>query len=157
MKHFIAGLVILAALGGCAGGRNYLPATSRAYTMDQDEITVRAILLAQASAWNRGDIASFMQGYWPDDRLRFASGGTVTRGWQAISDRYHERYKDKETMGTLSFSELEFDRISRTAIIVHGAWMLERTSDAPSGLFTLVFRKLDDGWVIVSDTTTSAQ
>ena len=46
--------------------------------------------------------------------------------------------------------------LSPDAAIAHGAWLLERVSDRPSGLYTLVLRKIDGEWLIVSDTTTSA-
>ena len=59
-------------------------------------------------------------------------------------------------MGDLSFSELEVKMLSDDAAVVHGAWALARAEDNPSGLFTLVFREMDGGWKIVSDTTTSA-
>ena len=157
MKRLLIGLAVLAVLGGCAGGTNFLPMSSSAYTMNRDEITIRAILVAQDGAWNRGDIDGFMQGYWQDENLRFASGGTVTRGWQATLDRYHARYGDRDAMGTLTTSDLEISALARDAAIVHGAWALERKADDLSGLFTLIFRKIDGEWMIVSDTTTSAQ
>ncbi len=156
MRHILASLSALALLGGCASGSNWFPASSSSYTIDMEEISIRAILTAQAASWNRGDIDGFMQGYWQDEALRFASGGTVTRGWQATSDRYHARYSDKASMGQLSFRELEVEQLSKTAALVHGAWELQRDNDAPSGLFTLLFRKIDGEWMIVSDTTTSA-
>ena len=97
-----------------------------------------------------------MQGYWVSDDLRFASGGTVTRGWQATSDRYHSNYSDRTLMGELTFDGLEVNMLSDDAAVVHGAWALQRENDRPSGLFTLVFQELDGEWKIVSDTTTSA-
>ena len=156
MKQLLTGLAALAVLGGCAGGTNFLPMSSSAYTMNRDEITIRAVLVAQEGAWNRGEIDGFMQGYWHDETLRFASGGTVTRGWQATLDRYHAGYNDRDAMGVLTMSELEISVLSRDAAIVHGAWALARKSDDLSGLFTLIFRKIDGEWMIVSDTTTSA-
>jgi len=117
---------------------------------------VRAVLTAQQEAWNRGDIDAFMEGYWKSEQLRFASGGDVTLGWQATIDRYKARYTDRTAMGDLLFSDLEVQALSKTAAIVHGRWALQRASDRPSGLFTLVLRDIGGGWVIVSDTTTSA-
>lgn len=117
---------------------------------------IRSVLMQQQRAWNRGDIDAFMQGYWRSVDLRFASGGQVTRGWQQTSDRYHARYSDRAKMGTLNFNDLEIRLLAPDAAIVHGQWKLERAEDAPSGLFTLVFRKFGDDWRIISDTTTSA-
>ncbi|MEJ0049277.1 MAG: hypothetical protein WDN04_26590 [Rhodospirillales bacterium] len=64
---------------------------------------IRSVLIAQAAAWNRGDIDAFMQGYRKSDELRFASGDTVTYGWQQTRDRYLQRYPDRAAMGTLIF------------------------------------------------------
>ena len=121
-----------------------------------DEDRIRTVLSAQQDAWNAGDIDGFMQGYWQSPELRFASGGNVTRGWQATRDRYHANYSDRSLMGTLSFENIETLVLSDDAAIVHGAWALQRASDRPSGLFTLIFREIDGDWKIVSDTTTSA-
>ncbi|MEM9846148.1 MAG: DUF4440 domain-containing protein [Pseudomonadota bacterium] len=136
-------------LGACTT----LPAPSP--TDESDAIT--AVILDQQAAWNTGDIDAFMSGYAETEDLRFASGGTVTRGWQSTLDRYKARYSNRAIMGELVFSGLEVDQLSNDAAIVHGAWQLERANDQPSGLFTLVMRKLPGGeWRIVSDTTTSA-
>ncbi|MEO1659943.1 MAG: DUF4440 domain-containing protein [Pseudomonadota bacterium] len=121
-----------------------------------EEDRILTVLSTQQAAWNDGDIDGFMQGYWVSPDLRFASGGTVTYGWQATRDRYHQNYADRSIMGQLEFSNLEVDLLDDDAAIVHGAWALERAEDRPSGLFTLVLKDLEGGWKIVSDTTTSA-
>ena len=38
-----------------------------------------------------------------------------------------------------------------------GRWRLERAQDAPSGLFTLLFRRTSAGWRIVHDHTSAAE
>ena len=121
-----------------------------------EEDRIRDILANQQDAWNSGDIDGFMQGYWQSPDLRFASGGNVTRGWQATRDRYHANYSDRSLMGTLTFENVETVLIGDDAAVVHGGWALQRDSDRPSGLFTLIFRQIDGDWKIVSDTTTSA-
>ena len=110
----------------------------------------------QAAAWNSGDIDAFMDGYLRSSELRFASGGTVTRGFEPTLARYKARYNTPEAMGTLSFTELETVLLSEDAAVLHGRWQLTRENDSPSGLFTLVLRKIGGDWQIISDTTTSA-
>lgn len=114
---------------------------------------VVAVMDAQAEAWNRGDIDGFMAGYWRSDKLLFVSGDEVTRGWQTTLDRYKRNYNSREKMGTLRFSDLEIDVISKDAAIVLGSWSLTRAADNPKGKFTLLFRKLDGRWLIVRDHT----
>ena len=154
-KSVLFGLALFGLLPGCTVNLNVndtqLLGSERS---ERDSIT--NVLMAQQDAWNAGDIDAFMAGYWQSPDLRFASGGSVTRGWQATRDRYHARYSDRSIMGMLSFDQLEVVELSDDAAIVHGAWLLTRENDAPSGLFTLVFRKIDGAWLIVSDTTTSA-
>ena len=107
----------------------------------------------QAAAWNRGDIPGFMQGYWRSDNLVFVSGTNVTRGWQPTLDRYLKSYDSREKMGTLSFTGLEINVLSKNSAYVLGNWSLKRANDEPGGKFTLVFRKFKEGWRIVHDHT----
>jgi len=119
---------------------------------------IRAVLAAQATAWNAGDIPGFMAHYWRDPRLRFASGGTVTTGWQETLDRYRARYQPGVNMGRLTFSDVEIELLGDTQALGFGRWRLVLANgEEPNGLFTLHFRRLDSGaWVIVSDHTSSA-
>ncbi len=111
------------------------------------------VMNAQAAAWNRGDVEGYMRGYWNSEKLVFASGDTVTRGWQPTLERYKKSYNSREKMGTLKFSDVQIDLISPDAAVVLGSWALTRASDNPKGKFTLIFRKFSDGWRIVHDHT----
>ncbi|MFI5335553.1 MAG: YybH family protein [Opitutales bacterium] len=121
-----------------------------------DEEAIRAVLAAQAAAWNRGDLDGFMQGYWKSDELRFASGGTITHGWQTTLDRYRAHYPDRAAMGTLTFTLQEVHLLAPDAAVVFGKWELARAKDKPWGLFTLILRKTPDGWKVTADHTSSA-
>lgn len=121
-----------------------------------DAAAIRMVMTEQAAAWNRGDLEAFMKGYWQDEALRFASGGSVTHGWQATLDRYRQRYADRAAMGTLRFTELEIEPLSADAALVFGHWSLTREADQPQGLFTLLFRKTAAGWVITRDHSSAA-
>lgn len=114
---------------------------------------VRAVLDAQAAAWNRGDVEGYMQGYAKSNDTIFISGDTVTRGWQTVLDRYRKNYNTREKMGVLSFSEIEITPVGMDAAVVIGRWQLKRASDAPGGRFTLIFRRTRAGWRIVHDHT----
>ena len=118
---------------------------------------IREILHAQQRAWNRGDIDGFMNGYARSRSTTFVSEDTVTRGWQTVRDRYKKKYSDREKMGTLMFSDLEITRLGSNAAIVVGRWQLKRKIDKPHGRFTLVFRRLAEGWRIVHDHTSAAK
>ncbi len=117
------------------------------------ESDIRAVMNDQSAAWNRGDIEGFMRGYWNSEKLVFVSGPNVTYGWQPTLDRYKKSYDTRSKMGTLTFSDLEINVISKDAAVVLGSWALKRDSDEPKGKFTLIFRKLKEGWRIVHDHT----
>lgn len=118
--------------------------------------SIRLILQTQADAWNRGDLDAFMQTYAPVADLRFASGGSVTYGWQPTLERYRQRYPDRAAMGTLAFSDLAVTELSADAALVFGRWSLTRVKDAPHGLFTLLVRRTPAGWKIFADHTSVA-
>ncbi|HTH38516.1 MAG TPA: nuclear transport factor 2 family protein [Pyrinomonadaceae bacterium] len=117
------------------------------------ENDILAVMTNQATAWNRGDIDSFMQGYWKSEKLVFASGDSVTRGWQPTLDRYKKNYDSKAKMGLLAFTDLEVNVLSKDAAVVLGSWSLKREKDNPKGKFTLIFRRVKEGWRIVHDHT----
>jgi ketosteroid isomerase-like protein len=122
---------------------------------DKNIAAVRAVIEAQAAAWNRGDVAGYMEGYAKEEATTFVSGDTLTRGWQTVHDRYAGRYDTREKMGTLAFSELEFKPLSEFYIMATGRWRLARAADTPHGRFTLIFRRTGAGWRIVHDHTSS--
>jgi uncharacterized protein (TIGR02246 family) len=117
---------------------------------------IRAVLDAQQDAWNRGDIDGFMNGYARSAATVFISEDTVRRGWGTVRERYREKYSDRAKMGTLTFSEIETTLLSPDAAVVLGRWRLERAKDRPHGRFTLIFKRLPEGWRIVHDHTSAA-
>lgn len=99
-----------------------------------------------------------MEHYLKSDELTFSSGGKVTRGWQATLDSYRKRYPDRQAMGQLEFSSLEFRTLGESAALVLGNWLLKRDKQEDvGGNFTLVLQKLDVGWVIVHDHTSRSE
>ncbi|HEX7529980.1 MAG TPA: nuclear transport factor 2 family protein, partial [Pyrinomonadaceae bacterium] len=120
------------------------------------EAAIRAVLDAQRDAWNRGDLAGYMDGYDRSPNTEFVGGDTITRGWQTVLDRYKKNYNSREKMGVLTFSEVEITMLSKDAALVLGRWHLKRAKDEPHGTFSLLFRKTKAGWRIVHDHSSSA-
>ena len=145
-------LAVAAVVVGYQGGGR----APRPRGEDKNVAAVRGVIEAQAAAWNRGDVAGYMEGYAKEDSTTFVSGDTLTRGWQTVLDRYKARYDTREKMGTLAFSELEFKPLSEFYIMATGRWQLTREADTPHGRFTLIFRRTVAGWRIVHDHTSSA-
>lgn len=117
---------------------------------------VRAVLDAQAAAWNRGDIEGYMEGYERSGETVFVSGDNVTRGWQTVLERYKRGYNSREKMGQLAFSDLEIKPLGKDTAVALGRWQLTRANDTPHGRFTLILRRTKQGWRIIHDHTSSA-
>ena len=120
---------------------------------------IEHVLRTQQDAWNHHDLDGFMAGYWNSPDLTFFSGGKQTAGWQATLDRYRTTYASPgHEMGTLEFSGLRIEMLGPDAAFVRGQWHLTMPDGkTPHGLFTLVFRKLPEGWRIVHDHTSAAE
>jgi ketosteroid isomerase-like protein len=118
---------------------------------------IHSILSAQQDAWNRGDIDGFMNGYARSRSTIFVSEDAVRRGWETVRARYKKKYSDRGKMGQLTFSDLEITPVSSDTAVVLGGWKLKRAQDWPHGRFTLIFRRLPEGWRIVHDHTSAAK
>jgi uncharacterized protein (TIGR02246 family) len=115
-----------------------------------DLAAIRAVLDAQAAAWNSGDIDGYMAGYAQSDDTMFV-GTDVTRGWTKVRDRYKAKYDSRAKMGTLVFSDLDLRPLGNDDVIVTGDWKLTRDADTPHGRFTLILHRRPEGWRIVYD------
>lgn len=117
-----------------------------------EEKAIRDVLKAQEIAWNEGNVDGFMEGYWKSDSLMFI-GSPITYGWNATLQRYKKSYPTQEIMGQLDFSFYSFKFIDSESCLVTGKYHLKRTADEPTGMFTLLLRKIDGKWVVVYDHT----
>jgi ketosteroid isomerase-like protein len=117
---------------------------------------IRSVLRMQQGAWNRGDIDGFMNGYARSKSTIFISEDTMRRGWETVRDRYRKKYSDRAKMGVLTFSDLEIVPLSPDSALAFGRWKLQLAKERPHGRFTLIFRRLPEGWRIVHDHTSAA-
>ncbi len=142
-------LLLLVLLAGCGSGQ------IQAQGPSDREAAIRAVLQSQVEAWNHHDLGRFMSGYWNSPELTFFSGATETKGWQPTLERYQSRYQSKgQSMGTLSFSDLNVQMLSDDAAFVRGRFHLVMPDGKqPHGVFTLIFRKFPEGWRIIHDHT----
>jgi ketosteroid isomerase-like protein len=147
-------------LRGIATTAGFVVATATLAASEQSPDALGAIhsvIRAQQAAWNRGDIDGFMNGYARSPSTIFVSEDEVRRGWETVRERYREKYFDSTKMGTLTFSETEITSLSPDAAVVLGRWKLQRSNDQPHGRFTLIFKRLPEGWRIVHDHTSAAK
>ena len=126
-------------------------------TLSREELDMIKVLNAQERAWNKADIEAYLGGYKNSPDLLFMADGRVTRGFDQLLSDYKHNYPTKDSMGVLTFSELEPHVLSDTYGVVLGRYRVERTKKmggTAEGTFSLVFEKTDDGWKIVMAHTT---
>ena len=117
--------------------------------------SIRKVLDDQVTAWNRGDIDTFMTGYDNTPKTTFIGSG-IQHGWENVRKNYHERYSSTERMGKLDFSGIEIEMLGSDYANVVGHFHLARTAQAggeAKGIFTLLFHKTAAGWRIIQDHT----
>jgi len=115
------------------------------------EEQIKLVMKFQESAWNRGDISGFMDGYWNSDSLLFIGSKGPTYGYSKTLTNYLKSYPTPEKMGQLTFGFVKIEILSENQAFVVGTWHLQREEDDLGGHFTLLWRKLDGEWKIVID------
>lgn len=119
-----------------------------------DRRAILLILKRQTDDWNAGHIERFMNSYWISDSLTFVSKTGITYGHKPTLDNYRKRYPNRDSMGTLKIDVLQMDFPSATVAYVIGRWHLTRPKlGYTGGYFTLLWRKINKRWVIISDHT----
>ncbi len=126
-----------------------------AYSQTENKMkaTIQKIMHEQELAWNKGDVDGFMLSYWNNDSLKFIGKNGITYGWKSTLDNYKKSYPDKATMGELNFSIISVEELSTTSCYVIGKWNLKREKGDVGGYYTLLWKKINGKWVIVTDHT----
>ncbi len=122
-----------------------------ALAQTKNEKEILDILNSQTLSWNKGDIDQFMNGYWNNDSLLFIGKSGVTYGYWNTMDNYKKNYNDSSKMGKLFFEILEVKKLSPVYYFVLGKWFLKRSAGDAGGFYTLLFRRINGKWKIVSD------
>jgi uncharacterized protein (TIGR02246 family) len=121
-----------------------------------ERAAVTSVLTRQSEAWNRGDLAAYMEGYARDPKLLFTSGGTIRRGYDEARAAYEKRYgSDRASMGQLVFEILDVQPVGKGGAVVLGRWRLTETPSAGQGVFSVVLERREGRWQIIHDHTSS--
>ena len=118
---------------------------------------IRAMLERSAQDWNRGDLNAFMSDYLRDSTLSYVSGGHVRYGWQALYDRYQQKYFSPGAhRDSLGFSEVHVQPLTLNLAFATARFELHRgDSLVASGPFTLILQRQGPRWLILHDHTSS--
>ncbi|PCI97281.1 MAG: DUF4440 domain-containing protein [Flavobacteriales bacterium] len=117
-----------------------------------EKATIMKVMNAQEQAWNDGNVADFMKGYWKSDSLMFVGKKGLKYGWKTTLDNYKKSYPDKAAMGKLEFEVIKLE-VNGSSAFMLGKWSLIREKDNPNGYFDLYWKKIDGNWVITIDHT----
>jgi uncharacterized protein (TIGR02246 family) len=158
LRPIVTATQLFLSLGALLLGTTLSSALPDPEAQDAPEADVRALLQRQQDAWNGHDLEGFMAGYWKSDGLTFFSGANVTRGWQATLDRYRQHYQGPGAeMGKLEFRNLRMEMLGADAAFARGEYHLAMASGKTQhGIFTLILRRMPEGWRIVHDHTSPA-
>lgn len=121
------------------------------FAQNTDEQTIKNILDHQVIAWNKGDVTSFMEGYWKNDSLVYIGKNGPTYGYQKTLENYKKNYPDSNFMGKLKFTVLSLKQLGANYYFVIGKWELTRKVGNIGGHYTLVFKRIDGQWNIIAD------
>ena len=121
------------------------------FAQNKEEQAIRAILSNQTNAWNKGDLASFMIGYWENDSLVYVGKNGPTYGYATTLNNYQKNYPDTSHMGKLKFELISFKPLNKDHYFVLGKFYLTRTVGNASGYFTLLFKKINGVWKVIAD------
>jgi ketosteroid isomerase-like protein len=122
-----------------------------------DRAAITKILEAQQNNWNQGNVDAFLEGYWHSPDLTFSGSSGIARGWDGVLARYKKNYPDRAAMGQLDFSGLELRFLGKDAALVLGHWHLARAQGDIGGVFSLVWQRFPEGWLIIHDHTSAVE
>ncbi len=146
-KEFMKQLLLICILFGSS---YCLPAQNLS---QDDREAILIVMDHQEQAWNRGDVDAFMEGYWKSDSLVFMGSAGPKYGWDHILQDYKQRYPSRQSMGMLTFYILQLKALNENHAFMIGQWDLRRDGGDIGGFFTLVWKKINGKWLIISDHT----
>ena len=150
VRERVAGVLLLAVLAGCApsAGAPSLP-------LPDPTGEIVAALEASTAAWNRGDLAGFLEPYLDSPETTFVGSGGLLRGKEEIQARYQASYwENGAPEDVLRFENIEVRPLSNEHALAVGRYVLTERDAGPetaSGIFSLVFTRTPDGWKIIHD------
>ena len=139
-------------LGACGRGGADSPAPRHDETID--------VLMESALAWNRGDLAAFMEPYEVTDRVSFAGRDRFISGYDTIEEIYRRNYWGDRAApaDSLSFEIFEVRPLDDGAALMLGRFRLTARTTAEvtsTGIFSLVWVHTEDGWKMTHDHTSA--
>ncbi len=150
MKYIL--VLAFIVLSSCSAAKEKQLSQSQ---IQKDTAAIKAVLQQQAKDWSSASIEAFMEGYDKTSNLLFVGKSGITKGWQQTLNRYKVGYPTKDHTGELTFNILEVQPINAAAYLLVGEFHLKRNVGKADGIFTLVFKKINGAWKVISDHTSA--
>jgi beta-aspartyl-peptidase (threonine type) len=157
----LASVVLSVGVGGCTV-REMPPQGEASVESGQAGVVsdVTEMLQASSASWNAGDLDGFLDDYWESEDLTFSGASGVTRGWEDVRERYERGYwAPGVERDSLRFEDLQVTALGNDHALALGRYVLFRPEDGGSvtntGYFSLVLRRMEDGWKIIHDHTSA--
>lgn len=141
MKNYFRSLLILLVVVSCGQVEN----------KEKDIKAIKNALFKSAEYWSKGDLEGYMNVYWKSSELQFIGKNGITYGWDETYKRYKKSYPTSQHTGQLTFKVLSTNYLAKNLYSLTGEYYLKREKGDTKGIFTLIFKKIDNNWVIVSD------
>jgi len=139
----------------CAAVAAQQPA-DKLYTATHEQLAVVKIVLAQETAWNKGDLDGFLAEFKDAPDTQAVLGNRAV-GMTEIGNAFHINYPNRESMGTIAYSDVEARELGENFALATGKYHLDRSKKyggPADGTFTEVMEKTPKGWQIIFDETT---
>lgn len=127
------------------------------FKVARDDEAIKNEILANSAKmeeyWNKGDVENYMNVCYPkrEDILMQSSNSRIY-GYTKLYNMYVGVFKNEDTRGHLSFSDLEVKVITSETVMQIGKFTLEmKDGKKRSGYFTALIKKFPEGWKIVHD------
>lgn len=134
-----------------------IAATACSFEVVDDEGTglkasVTAMLERSADAWNDGDLDAFMADYASAASTSYMTSDGPVYGTEQIRARYASRFATNAQRDSLRFEDLSVRQLQPLIGLATGRYILHRDGQVTlTGWFTVVLRRMGDGWRIVHD------
>jgi ketosteroid isomerase-like protein len=118
--------------------------------------SVVRMLEESAGAWNRGELAGFMDDYLESTNTTYIGSTGLLSGYESIRDRYAPMFEPGATRDSLRFEDVRVRRLAAVEAIATARWILYQGDTVTnSGPFTRVLRHTSGGWKIIHDHSSS--
>jgi ketosteroid isomerase-like protein len=118
--------------------------------------SVVRMLEESAGAWNRGELAGFMDDYLESTNTTYIGSSGLLSGYESIRAEYAPLFEPGASRDSLRFDDIRVRRLAAVEAIATARWILYQGDTVTgSGPFTLVLRHASGGWKIIHDHSSS--